>query len=206
MTSKTKIILASQSPRRKELLKKILKSLNQSTRFEIIAADIDESVKTGEDPTEYTKRVCTEKAKAVLPKIEHIKPPFLLLAADTTVACENQILGKPKNNKEAAEMLSLLSGRQHDVITGYCLLFKDKNNDIKMRVDSDLTVIEFKHLSDEQIQDYIKTKEHLDKAGAYGIQGHAGEFIQKIQGSFDNVVGLPTEKITKILQNDPSNL
>lgn len=206
MNKDLQIILGSGSPRRKELLQKVLQSLSIESPFKIMAADIDESVKPHEDSHDYTKRLAHEKAKAILEKLKSNSNSLLLITADTTVVCGQKILGKPEDDKDAFDMLQFLNGKTHEVITGYCILERNQNHDIKMIVDAVVTKVKFKVLTQKQIIGYIATKEPFDKAGSYGIQGKASEFIESLEGSFDNVVGLPSEKITEILQNETSIL
>jgi len=170
-----KLVLASRSPRRAELLRAA------GIGFTIRAADIDETLRPGELPGEYVLRVAEEKARAVAAAAGEI-----ILAADTTVVLGDEILGKPDNALDAARMLRALSGQRHDVITGICL-----KRGAEIVRDLATTAVWFTALSESEIGDYVGSGEPMDKAGAYGIQGLASRFIDRIDGSYSNVVGLP---------------
>ena len=173
------IILASESPRRRELIKKITKE------FTVIPANIDESVlhiPACDLPGELSKL----KAYDVFAKYPNDK----VLACDTVVIIDGQILGKPHSKEQAKEMLQKLSGRKHVVISGYTIISKEKEVTRTVR-----TYVYFNKLSDELIDAYIATGSPMDKAGAYGIQDQEFDLVSHIEGSFDNVIGLPTEDI-----------
>ena len=173
------IILASESPRRRELIKKITKE------FTVIPANIDESVlhiPACDLPGELSKL----KAYDVFAKYPNDK----VLACDTVVIIDGQILGKPHSKEQASEMLHKLSGRKHVVISGYTIISKEKEVTRTVR-----TYVYFNKLSDELIDKYIATGSPMDKAGAYGIQDQEFDLVNHIEGSFDNVIGLPTEDI-----------
>lgn len=173
------IILASESPRRKELIKKITKE------FTVIPANIDESVlhiPACDLPGELSKL----KAYDIFAKYPNDK----VLACDTVVIIDGQILGKPHSKEQAKEMLQKLSGRKHVVISGYTIISKEKEITRTVR-----TYVYFNKLSDELIDAYIATGSPMDKAGAYGIQDQEFDLVNHIEGSFDNVIGLPTEDI-----------
>ena len=173
------IILASESPRRRELIKKITKE------FTVIPANIDESVlhiPACDLPGELSKL----KAYDVFAKYPNDK----VLACDTVVIIDGQILGKPHSKEEASKMLHQLSGRKHVVISGYTIISKEKEVTRTVR-----TYVYFNKLSDELIDAYIATGSPMDKAGAYGIQDREFDLVNHIEGSFDNVIGLPTEDI-----------
>lgn len=179
-----KIVLASRSPRRAELL------AAAGIEFTVRAADIDETPLDGEDPYGYVLRVAIEKADAVQASDDET-----VLAADTTVVLADEIMGKPKDAADAARMLRALSGNRHEVITAICL----KQGD---RVETDLsrTYVWFLPLSEAEIADYVASGEPMDKAGAYGIQGLASKFIDRIEGSYSNVVGLPMSLLYRALK------
>lgn len=182
------LILASQSPRRIELLRQA------GFDFEIRPVSVDETPKTGEAPQVFVKRIAREKAfKAARTQ----KDAAVILAADTIAVLENKILGKPKNQKEAVLMLKRLSGSCHEVLTSWVLI---KPPQEILHEDTEITKVWFKKLSEEQIRNYVATKEPFDKAGAYAIQGRADDFVEKIKGSFTNVTGLPIEKVTPYLK------
>lgn len=181
------VILASKSPRRQELLRLM------DIDFRIVLKEVDENYPEGLSPSEIAVYIAEKKARAF---DESIEGNDLVLTADTIVSIEGQILGKPENEDHAIEMVSLLSGKKHEVITGVTLL--NKNG---MTSFYDVTEVFFSELSQEEIRYYIERYKPLDKAGSYGIQdwiGLAG--IEKISGSYSNVVGLPTEKLYRELR------
>ena len=168
------IYLASRSPRRQELLGQI------GVKFESIGIDVDEEVLGGESPRAYVERLARAKSEAGWRRVELDKLPRApVLGADTTVAIDGRILGKPADRREAAQMLASLSGRLHEVLTAVSIKFG-------ARLESAVSVSEvrFKALSNEEIARYVATGECEDKAGAYGIQGHAARFVADLRGSF----------------------
>jgi septum formation protein len=175
------LLLASRSPRRSELLR------NAGIPFEVIVADVDETIAEGEVPEEYAQRVAEEKAMAV-----KAGPGDVVLGADTIVVIDDQILGKPADAADAERMLRLLQGRRHDVITGICI----RKTDEVVR-DWAATKVWFTVMSDDEIREYVASGEPTDKAGAYAIQGLASKFIERIDGSYANVVGLPVALVYK---------
>lgn len=180
------VILASKSPRRQELLK--LMDVN----FRIALKEVDESFPEGLSPEEIAVYIAEKKARAF---DGYILEDEIVLTADTIVSVGNRILGKPRDENEAYEMLSLLSGRKHEVITGVALLDKARFHSFY-----DLTEVFFRTLTEDEIWYYIKINRPFDKAGAYGIQEWIGlTGIEKIEGSYTNVVGLPTQKLFKEL-------
>ena len=184
------IYLASRSPRRQELLAQI------GVKFEVVDADVDESVTEGESPRAYVERLARAKAEAGWRQVERTNRPHApVLGADTTVAVDGRILGKPANNREAAAMLASLSGRLHEVLTAVALK-------VGPRLESAVSVSEvrFKELSAKEIARYVATGECEDKAGAYGIQGQAARFVAELRGSFSGVVGLPLYETAQLLE------
>lgn len=179
------LILASASPRRKDLLAQIGIIPDQ-----IIPADIDETPLPQELPRTYVAHLAKEKASLIACKY----PEAIILAADTIVACGRRILGKPETIKEAEKMLRLLSGRRHRVYTAICVM-----QGTKLRQRTVMTQVQFKRLSDVEIADYLKSGEWDGKAGGYAIQGRAAAFIPAIHGSYSNVVGLPLAETTALL-------
>ena len=177
-----RIILASSSPRRIEILK------NLRVEFDVIPSNYEEVI-IDKLPHELVCYLAQNKAEEVSSRVHQ---EGIILAADTMVFIENMKLGKPSSKKAAFEMLRCLSGKSHDVITGICLI--DKGSD-RMFLDYEITKVFIKELTDEEIQSYIETGEPLDKAGAYGIQGVGGLFVKKIEGCYFNVVGLPVNKL-----------
>jgi septum formation protein len=170
-----KLVLASRSPRRAELLKAA------GFDFTIRAADVDETPRDGEDPRNYVLRIAEKKARAVQTDEDEI-----LLAADTTVVLGSEIMGKPVDAADAERMLRALAGKRHEVVTAICIRHGDR-----VKCDIASTAVWFAPLSDAEIADYVASGEPMDKAGAYGIQGLASKFIDRIDGSYSNVVGLP---------------
>jgi septum formation protein len=196
--ARARLILASASPRRRELLKKIVKD------FDVTPGNIDERMLTGEDEKDYVLRISKSKAEAVLRDVKSYRSTgagdeprrLWILAADTIVVIEGAILGKPLDADEARRMLGLLEGRAHQVITGVCLLDGDGVVRSLEAVSSDVWM---RPLVEEEIEEYVRSGEPFDKAGGYAVQGLAGKFIQRVEGSVSNVVGLPLEKVGEIL-------
>ncbi|MDF1693039.1 MAG: Maf family protein [Zhongshania sp.] len=178
------VILASKSPRRAELLQQI------GLRFEVIAADIDETPAVNEGAQEYVRRMAVEKAMAVVA----LAPNRAVLAADTSVILDGEILGKPESRRHAEVMLSRLSGRSHQVMTAVALYAGGT-----LRQALAVTEVTFAVLSPAQIRAYLATGEADDKAGSYGIQGAAGYFVQHLSGSYSGVVGLPLYETAALL-------
>ena len=175
-----KIILASASPRRKELLSQI------GITFEIIKAEKEEHI-TSSIPTEVVKELSMQKAKEVAAKCDS----SIIIGADTIVAMEGQILGKPKDRADAMRMLRLLQGKKHQVITGVTVLL----GSTKTLSFAEVTDVSLYPMTDAQIERYIATKEPMDKAGAYGIQGRFAAYVRGIEGDYNNVVGLPIGRL-----------
>jgi septum formation protein len=181
-----KLLLASQSPRRRELLEQT------GIELQIVPSDIDEEDISIKNPAEYVEALSFMKAE----KIAKAYPDSWILGADTIVVLQDQILGKPESEHHAIEMLRLLSNREHRVFTGFCIMNKLKRAIIKNTVE---TRVWFKPLSDQEIKWYVDTKEPFDKAGAYGIQGLGAFLVRKIFGSYSNVVGLPVCEVIEAL-------
>ena len=179
------LILASQSPRRRELLG--LTGLE----FVVRAADIDETMDPGKAPFDEVARVSRLKAEAVARK-----PEDVVIAADTIVVCQGEVLGKPRNEADAFRILSLLSGRHHEVMTGMTVVCGDK-----VITHTEVTKIHFRELHPEEIRAYIASGEPMDKAGAYGIQGGAALFADEMVGDYYNVMGLPVCRLAVILRS-----
>ena len=184
------LILASASPRRAELLG------SAGIPFTVDVANITEDSKPGETPIQHAERLAQEKAEVVAKR----NSGKIVLGADTIVVVDDQILGKPRDVQDAARMLRLLSGRNHQVITGVCIA-KLATGDWQLTTDSARTTVHFVPLSATDIENYIGTKEPMDKAGAYAIQGIASRWINKIEGDYANVVGLPVALVWKMMQN-----
>ena len=182
------IILASASPRRKEILE------NTNVKFKIMASSIEELRLEGESPCQMVMRLAFEKGIDIASR----QKSDLVISADTIVVLDNTVLGKPKDEIEARKMITSLSGRTHQVITGISLINLDNNKKI---IDYVISNVKFKNLSEEDINDYIRTKESLDKAGAYGIQGYGALLVEEIQGDYFNIVGLPISRLSDLLKN-----
>lgn len=178
-------VLASASPRRKELLKFLLED------FKIICADIDETVPSGMCAFDVPEHLSVKKAEFVSEK----HPDSIVIAADTVVIADDEILGKPKDEQDAFLMLKKLSGKTHFVVTGCSIAHKNKTKSFSV-----CSKVTFYKLSDAEIYDYISKNESLDKAGAYGIQGFGSVLVEKIEGDYFNIVGLPVAKLNRFLK------
>ena len=178
-----KLVLASRSPRRAELLKAA--GIDLTVR----AADIDETPREGESPRDYVVRLAHEKALAI-PR----DPDEIILAADTTVVLYSEILGKPVDADDAARMLTALQGNRHEVMTGICILHGEE-----AVIDFATTAVWFAAMTSQEIAEYVASGEPMDKAGAYAIQGLASRFVERIDGPYSNVVGLPVALVYRIL-------
>jgi len=182
----TQWVLASSSPRRQELLKLLLAD------FEVVPSHVDESVHTSEQPETMVARLAREKAMAVQAQ----QPAAYIIGADTVVVCEGEILGKPASPEDARRMLRKLSGKTHQVLTGVCLVHWDK-----WVVECSTTDVTFCLLSEQEIEDYLRSGEPFDKAGAYAIQGLGARFVEQIDGCHFNVVGLPVSRLYQMIKH-----
>jgi septum formation protein len=199
------LILASASPRRQELLR------NAGISFAVQPADVDETPLAGEGARECAERLAREKALTVWKG----RPQDVVLGADTIVVVGNEILGKPIDAEDAARMLRMISGREHDVITGVCLagptgkghsVVGDRSRtDENVAIASQTTRVTVSELSEEEIRDYVATGEPMDKAGGYAIQGMASRWIPRIEGDYSNVVGLPVAMVYRMLRERNRN-
>lgn len=180
-----RIILASSSPRRRELLEQL------GLQFEIYSPDIDESILPDEPVEQYVERLACAKADAVLARF----PDAIVIAADTSLGVDGQILGKPESKAHAFAMWQQISGRKHDVFSGVCVRTKAEKYSIVVR-----TQVEFQALSQADMERYWASGEPVGKAGAYAIQGIAARYIPRIEGSYSNVVGLPLHETVQLLQ------
>lgn len=176
------IVLASASPRRKELLE------TAGLEFEISVADVDESIPLGIAPEDAAKMTAEKKALAVAEN----RKGDIVIGADTIVVCGGRILGKPKDRADAVAMLTLLSGIEHEVMTGVCITDGKKTESFVQ-----VSKVKFYELTAEEIEDYVSTGEPMDKAGAYGIQGKGSVLVEKIEGDYFNIVGLPVAKVIR---------
>ncbi len=190
-----RLILASASPRRRELLENI------GLKFDIIvSSESEENIDNTLPPKLYTSELAVLKANCVAKKlIEEGRQKGIIIAADTVVYLDEKILGKPKNKEDAYLMLKSLSGRIHSVYTGICVL---RLKDGFMVSEGVKTDVKFKDLDDEEISKYILSNEPMDKAGSYGIQGKGSLFVEKIDGDYFNVVGLPVSTLCEILKKE----
>ncbi|EGT5618124.1 Maf-like protein [Clostridium perfringens] len=185
-----KVILASKSPRRVEILEKIVKE------FEVVQSNFDENtIDFKGDIEKYVKDLSRNKAIEVSKRLNE---PSIVIAADTVVFQDGKVLEKPKNEEDAFSMLSSLSGNTHKVYSGICLI---NTYDDTVVTDYDCTEVRFSELNTRQIRNYINSGEPMDKAGAYGIQGLGGAFVEGINGCYYNVMGLPLNKLYKALEN-----
>jgi septum formation protein len=201
------LVLASASPRRQELLR------SAGISFAVQPADVDETPLKNEGPRDCAERLAREKALTVW----RSRPQDAVLGADTIVVVGETILGKPVGAEDAARMLRMLSGREHRVITGVCLIkpvpstqypvpsrmssARDENSNENLRVGSETTLVTMSEISDKEILDYVATGEPMDKAGAYAIQGIASRWIPRIEGDYSNVVGLPVALVYRMLRD-----
>jgi septum formation protein len=205
-TPNFRLILASASPRRRELL------AQAGYAFSVEAADVDESVRTGETPEAYVRRLAEEKAQAVFARHANTSGapslpassarvgsndlPLIVLGADTTVVCDGEILAKPADAADAKRMLRSLSGRTHQVLTGVAVVALAGTASAV-----EVTDVTFSNIPEAELDLYCATHEPLDKAGAYGIQGYAARWIPRIDGDYFNVMGLPIARVVRLLED-----
>lgn len=182
-----KIILASASPRRKELLTQI------GLEFEVIVSKADENI-SADAPEDLVMQLSQIKAEAVCKEHNILKDDTIIIGADTIVAMNGQVLGKPKDKSHAKEMLKALSDNKHEVLTGVTIIFTKSGKQIK-ETFYEKTIVYTYPMTDSEIDEYIESKEPMDKAGSYGIQGIGAKFIKRIDGDYNNVVGLPVSRI-----------
>jgi septum formation protein len=181
------IILASESPRREQLLK------SMDLEFQVIPSGLVEMPPMGDAPGAYSSRMAMEKAM----KVGQDYPNHLIIGADTVVAVDDTIMGKPGSKDEASVMLSRLSNRWHEVWTGVCVYCQSQSIQVVKAVCSR---VRFRDLTLQEIETYVETGEPMDKAGSYAIQGKGGQLVKEIKGSYHNVIGLPTLELAKILK------
>jgi septum formation protein len=190
-----RLLLASQSPRRAEILRSV------GWPFETFAVEIDESPRVGESPVSYVERLALEKAEAAA----GIKHAPLVLGADTTVVVDGEILGKPETEENARRMLRRLSDRWHEVLTGVALVARGdeaaEESAFRRSVAHESTRVRFGPMTEREIDWYAQTGEPADKAGAYAVQGYAALFIEEIEGDYWNVVGLPVQLVYKLVNS-----
>ena len=183
-----KLVLASGSPRRKELLEQI------ALRFQVHVVDMDESMLAGENAVQHVERLAREKARRGFEQLSPQGDDLAVLAADTVVEIDGEVLGKPSSGGQAAAFLARLSARKHRVHTGVALVTAEKE-----LTEISSSEVEFMSLSAQQIDAYVKTGEPMDKAGAYAIQGIAAQFVVSLNGSYSGVVGLPLHETASLL-------
>lgn len=204
------LILASASPRRAEILRAL------GWRFAIRTADVDETPRAGEAPETYVERLARSKALAVEGSIrveaktneshdaagdDVMRTARFVLGADTTVVLDGDVLGKPRDRDEAREMLARLRDRWHEVLTGVALVERGDGKNRRTRVEHEVTRVRFASMTDDEIGSYVQTGEPMDKAGAYGVQGRAAVFVERIEGDYWNVVGLPARRVYTMLRS-----
>jgi len=190
------LILASASPRRQELLR------NAGIPFSVQPANVPEKYRAGEVPEACVRRLAREKAEAVA---HGVNSKAAILAADTEVVLDlvsGTPLGKPSDESDAVQMLKRLSGKSHYVITGVCLRWRGENSEWQSRDAAETTLVQMRHISDQEIEEYVATGEPMDKAGAYAIQGIASRWIPRIEGCYFNVVGLPVPLVYRMLREN----
>jgi septum formation protein len=185
-----RLILASASPRRRELL------TQAGYRFQVEASSVAESRLPGEDAIRFATRLAREKAEEVFARHPSSSQGLTVLGADTVVVCDGEIMGKPVDAADAARMLLLLSGRTHQVVTGVAVVWAPGS----VEVAAELTQVTMRTLSAGEVDDYVAGGEPMDKAGAYAIQGYAGRWIPRVSGCYFNVVGLPLALVTSLLE------
>ncbi|MCM1185682.1 MAG: Maf family protein [Lachnoclostridium sp.] len=190
MRGNMRIILASASPRRRELLEQI------GLHFEVRVSDVEEKA-CAHAPENLVRELSRQKAEAVFEELSKEKPSedFLVIGADTIVAYEGRILGKPEDAEDALQMLRLLQGHTHEVYTGVTFFYQGSNGERDKKTFYEVTKVHFYPMSREEIAAYVDTGEPLDKAGAYGIQGIFAKYVKGIEGDYNNVVGLPVGRL-----------
>lgn len=189
MNKRLNLVLASSSPRRKDILTKL------GLEFKIIPSDYEEILESLEFSYEKIEELAYKKAEAILNKLI---VPHLVIGADTVVVLEGEILGKPTDENDALNMLKKLSGKKHSVVTSICII---NSETLDKKITSTTSYVEFEDLSDEKIKDYIQKFNPLDKAGSYGIQELPDGFVKKIEGSFENIIGLCSSATLQLLNN-----
>ena len=188
-----KVVLASSSPRRKELLAEIIRP----EEFMVIDSNITEKIRDGEDAESFSLRMAVEKASYVIRDYsDRIDDALVVIGADTVILFDNEIIGQPKDRPDAIRILRKLSGHCHEVITAVVLLLIKENREVKFAVRSKVWM---KEISDEVIEDYIESGEPMDKAGAYAIQGIGKNLIERFEGSYTNIIGLPVDELKEAL-------
>jgi septum formation protein len=186
-----KLILASTSPRRTEILR------NAGFVFEVIPTHTDETRRPGEVAEDYVRRIAQGKAHAAREKLRTTAEPTIIIAADTVVLAKGQILTKPQDVADARRMLRMMSGKSHELLTGLAVLRIPEGAETQ---HIEKTRVDLLPISDDEIESYLRTGESFDKAGAYGIQGVAGRFVSRIDGCYFNVMGLPLSRVWRAIR------
>lgn len=189
-----RIVLASASPRRRELLEQI------GLKFEVAVSNVQEHV-TASAPENVVEELSEQKAEAVFRLLEGIQEEILVVGADTVVSVDGSILGKPADREDAVGMLAMLTGRSHEVHTGVTLIYRNASGQIQKKTFHEKTDVIFYSMSEEEIDGYVSTGDCMDKAGAYGIQGFCARYIKEIRGDYNNVVGLPVGRLYQEAKN-----
>lgn len=188
-----RVVLASNSPRRKELLHQIFDS------FDVIKSDFNEEVVDEKNPEKLVKVLSSKKAEEVFDRIESNESELLVIGGDTLVYFDGQVLGKPKDEKDAYNTLKKLQGNENEVYSAFTVILKKDSELIKETVLSK-SIVTMKTMADEEIEEYIKTGEPMDKAGSFSVQGIGNKFVDSIEGSYNSVVGLDIEKLKEVLE------
>ncbi len=193
-----RLVLASSSPRRQEYLR------HAGFAFEVLAPRVDETIRPNESAEEHVRRLALVKAQRAASFLP-TDPPALVIGADTMVALQHEMLGKPASLEDARRMLWLLSGKTHRVVTGLALVLAGPAEagraGERSRVEHETTLVHFLSLTDPEIEEYVATGECMDKAGAYAVQGFAGRFVRAIEGDYFNVVGMPVSRLYQMLRD-----
>jgi septum formation protein len=197
--NKTRIVLASGSPRRIELLK------NLGLSFEVIPSNVDETIPPGISPEELVEMLAIQKAEDVLTSLDPHED-LVIIGADTMVVLDGELIGKPMDVEDAKAMLGRLSERTHVVFTGVAVLEKRRNAELKRFQHVEKSFVTFRKLEEPEIEAYLATKEPMDKAGAYALQGVGAALVEKIEGCYTNIIGLPIPKTVSILRQAGVNI
>lgn len=190
---KMRVVLASNSPRRKELLHQIFDS------FDVIKSNFNEEVVDEKNPEELVKVLSSKKAEEVFDKIESNESELLVIGGDTLVYFDGQVLGKPKDEKDAYNTLKKLQGNKNEVYSAFTVILK-KGSKLKKETVLSKSIVTMKTIADEEIEEYIKTGEPMDKAGSFSVQGIGNKFVESIEGAYNSVIGLDIERLKEVLE------
>lgn len=188
-----RVVLASNSPRRKELLHQIFDS------FDVIKSDFNEEVVDEKNPEKLVKVLSSKKAEEVFDRIESKESELLVIGGDTLVYFDGQVLGKPKDEKDAYNTLKKLQGNKNKVYSAFTVILK-KGSKLKKETVLSKSIVTMKTMADEEIEEYIKTGEPMDKAGSFSVQGIGNKFVDSIEGAYNSVIGLDIEKLKEVLE------